>query len=231
MRIFNGDRTASDVEVWLVDERVDHLPATSVSYKLVLEYNSGERPLGNMVILLTPLLRGDNLPSRQFSSTLNNCRFSKNKRAIEVIHYDLLDQHENVHEIHRRFNNETIRIVDCKIEASVDEGLRVVNYQPWINVPRSYQSAEYFLLKSLAQITYFISGTTFHKNGAGITLAKEGFMNVEASGNIYQWAILKSSITESSGPAVTFDFPVSLGKRNYAMWDKRYGVPIRRIFN
>lgn len=49
-----------------------------------------------------------------------------------------------------------------------------------------------------------------------------GYMNVEASGNIYQWTIINSAVGDSSGAALSFDFPVSLGKRNYAMWDKRY---------
>ncbi|OQV16716.1 Protein bark beetle [Hypsibius exemplaris] len=223
MKIYNGDKKASDVEVWLVDERVDHLPATSVSYKLVLEYHSGPRPLGKVMILLTPLQRRDNnIPTRQFATTLDNCRFNKNERAIEVVHYDLLDQHECHLDSQRRFNNETIRIVNSHIEASIGEGLRVVNYQPWVNVLRPYENAEYFLLKSLAQINYLISGTTFDKNGAGVIMAREGFRNVEASGNIYQWVITKSQFTESTGPAVSFDFPISLGKRNYAMWDKRY---------
>ena len=174
MKVYNGDNGALDVETWLVDERVAHFPVTSVSYRIAIEYHSGPRPAGNIMILLSPMRRNDDQSLRQFVTSLDNCRFIKNKRAVEVVHYDLLDQHENAHDIFRRFNNETIRIVKSSIEGSVEEGLKVKNYQPEINVHRSIDSPDFFSLKSLSQISYVISETTFSKNGAGITQIKDG---------------------------------------------------------
>lgn len=173
VRIFNGDSKAEDVEIWLLDERVNHLPATSISYKVVIEYYSGMNPSGEILLLLSPVRR-DWAAQRQHATSLERCTFNKNRRAIEIIHYDLLDQHDNTYEYPRRFNNESIRITNSNVLNSMEEGLRVVNLQPWINVNRSFESAEFYLLKSLSHISYHIGGTNFAQNGAGIVMFRDG---------------------------------------------------------
>lgn len=208
MKIYNGDKKALDVETWLVDERVAHFPVTSVSYRIAIEFYSGPRPAGNIMILLSPMKRNDDQALRQFVTSLENCRFIKNKRAVEVVHYDLLDQHENPHNMFRRFNNETIQILRSTIDSSVEEGLKVTNYQPVINAYRSIDSPDYFSLKSLSQISYVVSETTFSKNGAGIIQVKDG-KNVSTNSHSLNIICIAFCISPTSNQLTCVRFALS----------------------
>ena len=193
---------APHIESWQVSRDIASFPTISSSYAVTLEFDTGTLPLGNMMLLITPincanlpgncntkayhinpLHRSKIVPGSFSRLTVQRCKISHNQRGISTLHYNRYLGHDS--QVYLRKANESMEIFDSEISSNIDEAFFA--FTP-------FRELNQF---NISEITYMINRTRFTDNGGGI---EQYSKDLRDSNNIYHW-VLRENVFERNESA------------------------------
>ncbi|XP_046609560.1 protein bark beetle isoform X2 [Neodiprion virginianus] len=164
--------------IWYLKRDLTVFPVSSSSYKVILEYHSGDASLGGTVIALTALLapvqdiRNRIVQGPVPTLTVTNTKIKGNKRGILASYYNRYLDELGDHFLRKA--NETIKLIGCEISHNTDQAI-YVNSPHW-NV---FQS-------NVSEISFQINNTLITDNGKGILQFSR---DLRHSNNLFHWLL------------------------------------------
>uniref|UniRef100_T1IJ76 SRCR domain-containing protein n=1 Tax=Strigamia maritima TaxID=126957 RepID=T1IJ76_STRMM len=176
--------TAIDLKTKLLE-----FPYSSVSNSIILNYNNGNKPIGKIVLHISPFERRQH----DLSPTIrvHNCDIGQNEEGISIFHYNRARGEWK--ERYMRVKNETIELYRSKLHDNRKQALYVItpHYEP-----KSF---------GLANITYLINETNIDGNlGGSIMQVSRDIVN---SNNVFNWIIGGNSFSGNKENGIDVTFP------------------------
>ena len=210
MRIYDYTEVSSSPRIknWEVSRDIATFPTVSSSYAITLEVEPGDEPLGDMMMMLTPIncanLPGNCNPSAWYINplhrnkiydgpiprlTIQDSRIAYNGQGLMAVHYNRYLGHDS--QVYLRKANESIEIFDSEI-ASNKEAI-------YIFTP--FRELNQF---NISEITYMINRTKFIDNEAGIFQYSK---DLRDSNNIYHWVLRENIFEQNRGGGMDISLP------------------------
>ena len=197
-----------NIKVVEVSRDIASFPSVSSSYAVTLHFDPGSAPLGNMMMLFTPIncanLPGSCNPSAWHINpldrnkiydgpiprlTVENSRIAFNGQGLMAIHYNRYLGHDS--QVYLRKANESVEIFDSKI----------VSNKEAIFVFTPFRELNQF---NISEITYMINRTTFSDNDGGIFQYSK---DLRDSNNIYHWVLRENKFERNKGGGLEVGLP------------------------
>ena len=205
---YNEVSSSQNIKVWEVSRDIATFPAVSSSYAITIEVDPGDEPLGNMMLLLTPIncanLPGNCNPSAWFINpldrnriydgpiprlTISNSRIAFNGKGLMAVHYNRYLGHDS--QVYLRKANESIEIFDSEISSNKEAF--------FIFTP--FRELNQF---NISEITYMINRTRFSDNQGGIFQYSK---DLRDSNNIYHWVLRENIFEQNKGGGFDVSLP------------------------
>ncbi|XP_033297170.1 protein bark beetle [Bombus bifarius] len=170
-------------ESWNLKRDLAIFPATSTSYAVILEYDSGTNALGGAVVVLTALqapiqdVRNKIVRGPIPKLLVTKSKIKNNKKGILASFYNrYLDE---IGDHFLRKANETIQLVACEISHNQEQAIYV--HSPYWNI---YQT-------NMSEIAIHINDSLITDNGKGIYQFSR---DARHSNNLFHWIMQDSTI-------------------------------------
>ena len=205
---FNRVSESAGINVWEVSRDISAFPAVSASYAITIEVDPGAEPLGNMMLMLTPIncanLPGNCNPNAWFINPLNrnkiydgpiprltiqNSRIAFNGQGVMAVHYNRYLGDDS--QVYLRKANESLEIFDSEI-ASNKEAIFIFTPLRELNQ------------FNVSEITYMINRTKFIDNQRGIFQYSK---DLRDSNNIYHWVLRENRFEQNRGGGMDVSLP------------------------
>ena len=187
---FNEVKVSPGIKVLEVSRDIATFPTVSSSYAITIEVDPGIEPLGNMMLLLTPIncanLPGNCNPSAWYINplernkiydgpiprlTIEKSRIAFNGKGLMAVHYNRYLGHDS--QVYLRKANESVEIFDSEISSNKEA----------IYIFTPFRELNQF---NVSEITYMINRTVFTDNEGGIFQYSR---DLRDSNNIYHWVL------------------------------------------
>ena len=205
---FHDLSSSERIRRWNVSRDIASFPTVSSSYAITLEFDPGQTPLGNMMLMLTPIncanLPGNCNPSAYFINpldrnkiydgpiprlTISNSRIAFNGQGLMAIHYNRFLGHDS--QVYLRKANESVEVFDSEISSNKEA----------IYVFTPFRELNQF---NISEITYMINRTRFSDNRGGIFQYSK---DLRDSNNIYHWVLRENMFEQNQGGGMDISLP------------------------
>ena len=201
----------AEIKVLEVSRDIASFPSVSSSYAITLSFDSGSTPLGNMMMLLTPINCAD-LPGNCESSswiinpldrnkiydgpiprlTVENSRIAFNRQGFMSLHYNRYLGHDS--QVYLRKANESVEIFHSEIVSNKEA--------MFIFTP--FRELNQF---NISEIRYMINNTVFANNEGGIYQYSK---DLRDSNNIFHWVLRENTFKNNRGGGLDVSLPYVL---------------------
>ena len=191
-----------------VSRDIASFPTVSSSYAITMAFDSGSTPLGNMMLLLTPIncanLPGNCNPSAWHINpldrnkiydgpiprlTVDHSKIAFNGQGLMAIHYNRYLGHDS--QVYLRKANESVEIFDSEIKSNKEA--------MFIFTP--FRELNQF---NISEIRYMINRTTFSDNSGGIFQYSK---DLRDSNNIFHWVLRENKFDRNKGGGFEVSLP------------------------
>ncbi|XP_037882246.1 protein bark beetle isoform X1 [Glossina fuscipes] len=184
--IWNSPVENQRMEAWDVKRDLNAFPATSSSYGIIIQYESGSNALGGSVLMLTTVtapvqnlrnrvIRGP-VPSLHIRST----KIQKNLRGITAYYYNRY-RGDNA-EYYLRKANESMKIVNSEISGNRMEAILIKS--PFWDVTSS----------NLSEITLHVNSSIITQNGYGVRHISK---DLRSSNNLFHYVLQDTTVEDN----------------------------------
>ncbi|CAH2236667.1 jg20886 [Pararge aegeria aegeria] len=164
--------------VWCLDRDLSTFPTTSITFGVVLKYESGLRALGNVVLVVTAIEAPiQNVRNRIISGPIPtlqvvNTKIKGNTKGIKASYYNRFLNEIGDHFLRKA--NETMKIFNCEIAHNTEEAIYINT--PFWDIHES----------NITEITLMINSSLITDNGKGI---HHFARDLRSSNNLYHYVM------------------------------------------
>lgn len=174
--IYDSQNINEASTVWCLDRDLSTFPTASITFGVVLKYESGPRALGNVVLVVTAIEAPiQNVRNRIISGPIPtlqvvNTKIKGNTKGIKASYYNRYLNEMGDHFLRKA--NETMKIINCEIAHNIEEAIFINT--PFWDIHES----------NITEITLMINSSLITDNGRGIYhFARD----LRSSNNLYHY--------------------------------------------
>ncbi|XP_045768313.1 protein bark beetle isoform X2 [Maniola jurtina] len=174
--IYDSQNINEASTVWCLDRDLSTFPTASITFGVVLKYESGVRALGNVVLVVTAIEAPiQNIRNRIISGPIPtlqvvNTKIKGNTKGIKASYYNRFLNEIGDHFLRKA--NETMKIINCEIAHNTEEAIYINT--PFWDIHES----------NITEITLMINNSLITDNGKGI---HHFARDLRSSNNLYHY--------------------------------------------
>ncbi|XP_034826785.1 protein bark beetle isoform X2 [Maniola hyperantus] len=174
--IYDSQNINEASTVWCLDRDLSTFPTASITFGVVLKYESGLRALGNVILVVTAIEAPiQNIRNRIISGPIPtlqvvNTKIKGNTKGIKASYYNRYLNEIGDHFLRKA--NETMKIINCEIAHNTEEAIYINT--PFWDIHES----------NITEITLMINNSLITDNGKGI---HHFARDLRSSNNLYHY--------------------------------------------